>query len=101
MEACAAVEREIDRVLSKFTSLHNHSQRTVEELSTSIESLRRELNEGKIWNEKTLFSTVCLSTSRSLFVNKLDLLSFQVMEARLGPAGAVFCVYDCYWILYL
>ncbi|XP_067656917.1 E3 ubiquitin-protein ligase RMND5A-like isoform X1 [Haliotis asinina] len=63
MEACAAVEREIDRVLSKFTSLHNHSQRTVEELSTSIESLRRELNEVTEDHELSHTQSMILSQS--------------------------------------
>lgn len=46
MESCNAVEREVDRVLSKFGGLRDHSKKNLEELISSIQNIQRELNEG-------------------------------------------------------
>ena len=46
MESCLAVEKELDRVLSKFNGLQDHSSKNLEELITSIQNVQRELNEG-------------------------------------------------------
>lgn len=46
MESCNAVEREVDRVLSKFGGLRDHSKKNLEELISSIQSIQRELNDG-------------------------------------------------------
>ncbi|KAK7500770.1 hypothetical protein BaRGS_00008014 [Batillaria attramentaria] len=46
MEACVAVERELDKLSSKFTSLHEHGQRSLEELINSIQSIKQELSEA-------------------------------------------------------
>lgn len=46
MDACSAVEREIDKVLSKFTSYSDHASNTITNLRTNIESLRIEIDQG-------------------------------------------------------
>ncbi|KAK8741362.1 hypothetical protein OTU49_002630, partial [Cherax quadricarinatus] len=46
MEACTAVGREIDKVLSKFTSYSEHASSTIASLRSSIESLQLEISEG-------------------------------------------------------
>ena len=46
MESCNAVEREVDRVLSKFGGLRDHSKKNLEELISSIQNIQRELNDG-------------------------------------------------------
>ena len=48
MESCVAVEREVDRVLSKFGGLRDHSKKNLEELISSIQNIQRELNGGEI-----------------------------------------------------
>ena len=46
MEACAAVEKEVDRLAAKLTALHEHGQRSLEEFICSIQDIQRELSEG-------------------------------------------------------
>lgn len=49
MEACNAVEREVDRVLSKFNDIHEHAGRTLSDLVAYISDLKRELENGEFW----------------------------------------------------
>lgn len=46
MEPCVSVEKEIDRVLGKFTGLRDHYMNTLEDFITTTENLRKELTEG-------------------------------------------------------
>lgn len=46
MEACLAVEREVDKVLSKFGSINDHADRVLGELLMYIEGLKTELQNG-------------------------------------------------------
>ena len=48
MESCLSVERELDKVLTKFTGLHDHSVNTIEDFISAVENIRRELAEGTI-----------------------------------------------------
>ena len=43
MEAVKNVEREIDRVITKFTALNEHANQTLSDLLTQLSSLRKEL----------------------------------------------------------
>ncbi|XP_068237559.1 E3 ubiquitin-protein ligase RMND5A-like [Palaemon carinicauda] len=45
MDACTAVSREIDKVLSKFTSYSDHASTTVANLRSNIESLKIEIEQ--------------------------------------------------------
>lgn len=47
MEACIAVEREIDKVLTKFGGINDHAERVLQDITNHIESLKNELNECK------------------------------------------------------
>lgn len=47
MESCLAVEREVERVLSKFSGLQDHSKKNLEDLISSIQSIQKELDEGR------------------------------------------------------
>lgn len=47
MDACCAVEREVDKVLSKFGSINEHADRVLQELITYIENLKKELDNGE------------------------------------------------------
>ena len=46
MEACVAVEKEVDRLAAKLNSLHEHGQRSLEEFINSIQDIKRELSAG-------------------------------------------------------
>lgn len=48
MEACNAVEREVDKVLSKFGAINEHAETVLHDLISHIESLKRDLEAGKI-----------------------------------------------------
>lgn len=47
MEACLAVEREVDKVLTKFGGINEHADRVLGDLVSYIESLKNELDRGK------------------------------------------------------
>jgi len=49
MEACNAVEREVDKVLQKFGSISEHANRVLGDVTNHISSLKRELEEGEIF----------------------------------------------------
>lgn len=46
MDSCVAVDRELDKVLSKFSGVQEHSVNTIDDFITSIENIRKELGEG-------------------------------------------------------
>lgn len=45
MEACNAVEREVDRVLLKFGAINEHAINILRDLITEIETLKKDLEE--------------------------------------------------------
>lgn len=47
MEACIAVEREIDKVLTKFGCINEHAERVMREICTHFENLKKELDDCK------------------------------------------------------
>lgn len=47
MEACTAVEREIDKVLSKFGGINDHAKRCLQDLTCHIENLKEEIGTCK------------------------------------------------------
>ncbi|GAB6019521.1 E3 ubiquitin-protein transferase rmnd5a [Chamberlinius hualienensis] len=54
MDSCLAVERELDKVLSKFGNLKDNSGRTLEELIQFVQDLQREL---EAYESETLSAT--------------------------------------------
>lgn len=50
MDACTAVEREVDKVLSKFGLINEHAEKVLRDLINHIESLKKELEEGNQMN---------------------------------------------------
>lgn len=66
MEACNAVEREVDKVLSKFGAINEHAEAVLRDLINHIQSLKKDLEEGKCGIER--FAIVfCLSPDTCLF----------------------------------
>lgn len=78
MDSCVAVDRELDKVLSKFSGVQEHSVNTIDDFITSIENIRKELGEGicklDISEEIMKFITSYLEKYfRALFVYNLHL----------------------------
>ncbi|XP_044736227.1 E3 ubiquitin-protein ligase RMND5A [Chrysoperla carnea] len=53
MDACAAVEREVDRVLLKFGGISEHADRVLREIILHIENLKKELEDAPSDHELT------------------------------------------------
>ena len=47
MEACTAVEKEVDRLAAKLTGMHEQGQRSLQEFINSVQDIKRELSQGK------------------------------------------------------
>lgn len=47
MDACLAVEKEVDRVLSKFGNISEHADRVIADLIAYIENINSELQQGE------------------------------------------------------
>lgn len=47
MESCSAVEKEVDKVINKFSAMNDHSQRVISDVIVLIEKLRSSIAEGK------------------------------------------------------
>lgn len=52
MDACIAVERELDRVLSKFSGLQEHDRKTLDDIAQYVQNIRRELVDGRYLNQE-------------------------------------------------
>jgi len=52
MEACNAVEREVDKVLSKFGAINEHAEAVLRDLINHIQTLKKDLEEGKYGVER-------------------------------------------------
>lgn len=46
MEACNTVERELDKVLLKFTDINDQAGAVLRDLISEIETFKRELDQG-------------------------------------------------------
>lgn len=46
MEACIAVEKEIDKILSKFASIRENGSKNIEETIEFLSSIKPELEQG-------------------------------------------------------
>lgn len=47
MEACIGVEREVDKVLTKFGGINEHAERVLQDVTNHIESIKKELDDCK------------------------------------------------------
>lgn len=61
MEACNVVEREVDKVLTKFGIISGHADTVLNDLINHIELLKKELEEGVFFSSKS----ICSSTLRT------------------------------------
>lgn len=47
MDACNAVEEEVDKILLKFTGIKEHADRVLSDITNHVESLKKEMDECK------------------------------------------------------
>lgn len=45
MDACNAVEEEVDKILLKFNGIKEHADRVLTDLSNHVQSLKQEMDE--------------------------------------------------------
>jgi hypothetical protein len=70
MDACTGVEKEVDKVLSKFGGINDHADRTLGDLCTHIESLKNSIEEGRRKNQiGTEFTSDVSLIKRIYFLN--------------------------------
>uniref|UniRef100_A0A1B6KUT0 RING-Gid-type domain-containing protein n=1 Tax=Graphocephala atropunctata TaxID=36148 RepID=A0A1B6KUT0_9HEMI len=60
MEACIAVEREIDKVLTKFGGINEHAERVMRDICVHIENLKKELDDCSPDHELTASQVVIM-----------------------------------------
>ncbi len=62
MEACTAVEKEIDKIVAKFASIKEHGSRNIDETIEFLSSIKPELEQGKE-HRFFFFQIICLMIS--------------------------------------
>jgi len=50
MESCYAVEKELEKLLSKFSYIDKHTANSLQELLTYVDGVKRELTEGQLFS---------------------------------------------------
>lgn len=75
MESCAAVEKEVDKVITKFSSINEHSQRVISDVTTFIEQLRKSIAEGPADEQLTPGQVELLHTAIANAKDKLQRLT--------------------------
>ena len=79
MDACLAVEKEIDRVLSKFGDINGNAGRILSDLVSHIERIKAELENGKSLRE-TSQSFPPTQTKRSNYTIITGTITFQLRK---------------------
>lgn len=74
MEACIAVEREIDKVLTKFGGINEHAERVMRDVCVHIENLKKELDDCKY----SLFHLFFIHANSTIHFQKLVTTLFLV-----------------------
>ncbi|XP_052862896.1 E3 ubiquitin-protein ligase RMND5A isoform X1 [Anopheles cruzii] len=74
MESCAAVEKEVEKVINKFSAINDHSQRIIGDVIAFIEKLRSSLAEGNEAPRPVGWSVgwLCVLTFGGLFLGTPD-----------------------------
>uniref|UniRef100_U5ENW0 Putative e3 ubiquitin ligase n=1 Tax=Corethrella appendiculata TaxID=1370023 RepID=U5ENW0_9DIPT len=75
MEACSAVEKEIEKVISKFTAINDHSQKIIKDVISFIEKLKGSIEETSPDQELTPGQVVVLRDAISKTKEKLQRLT--------------------------
>ena len=59
MDSCAGVEREVDKVLTKFGNINEHANRVLQDISNHVEGLKQEFEISE-FSLFLLFVTLCV-----------------------------------------
>lgn len=54
MDSCLGVEREVDKVLSKFNGINENANRVLQHISGQVDNLKQEFESSKFRNVFTL-----------------------------------------------
>lgn len=73
MESCEAVEKEVDKVIKKFTDIKEHSQSTINDIIDTVNLAKSSIDNGKTKNisfakKKSLKNTHRVQGSILLFL---------------------------------
>jgi len=71
MESCYAVEKELEKLLSKFSYIDKHTANSLQELLTYVDGVKRELIEGRLFSLHCILGILgskCLYTGLALCV---------------------------------
>lgn len=63
MEACEAVEKELQRVITKFSGVHEHSKRLLTDVTSNFEDLQSTLAEGRLHSEQNVIINLIVHVS--------------------------------------
>lgn len=61
MDACEAVEKELQRVITKFNGVHEHAKRMLGDVTKNFEDLKSSIAEGKLLRKRDRFSNGLLA----------------------------------------
>ena len=80
MEACLGVEREVVKVLDKFTNLRDQNVRNIDELLTIVRNAKTELQNGKhllyVVRYKSVFECTPVSNFRLSYIRIFNQVHF-------------------------
>uniref|UniRef100_A0A182Q4Z5 RNA helicase n=1 Tax=Anopheles farauti TaxID=69004 RepID=A0A182Q4Z5_9DIPT len=75
MESCAVVEKEVEKVINKFSAINDHSQRIIGDVISLIEKLRSSIAEGNPDNKVTAGQVDVLNEALTKTKDKLHRLT--------------------------
>nr|XP_022908298.1 protein RMD5 homolog A [Onthophagus taurus] len=91
MEACCAVEKEVDKILSKFESIGEHANRTLGELVQYIQSLKHQIDNAPSNHELTPIQVDTLKQATIKVKETISMLSadHKDLHATVSRVGKV------------
>lgn len=73
MDSCIGVEQDLDKAITKFTNLNEHTDEVLQDIINKVEELRREIAQRKLLHITCLlhFGLVIPNTDNAKMKNKL------------------------------
>lgn len=76
MNSCGAVEKELERVITKFTAIRGHSERVLNDVGVHFDDLKESINEGikspqALALVPFLFCTICVVVDLLLLLRSI------------------------------
>lgn len=78
MDSCLGVEQDLDKAISKFSALNDHTNKVLEDVINQVEELRKEISNRKyhMYKLQSIYTTnvfVMVHDCAYSFMNKLSL----------------------------